>query len=66
VDDNVHPQNTQQLVYELQKAGKPFRLMLYPKSQHGVSDPTLGKHLRTLMLSFIEETLLGPSAGGAR
>ena len=24
IDDNVHPQNTMQLAYELQKAGKPF------------------------------------------
>ncbi len=29
IDDNVHLQNTMQLTYELQKAGKPFRLMLY-------------------------------------
>ena len=28
--------NTIQFVYELQKAGKPFELMLYPKSRHGV------------------------------
>jgi len=28
IDDNVHPQNTMQFVYELQKAQKPFRLML--------------------------------------
>jgi dipeptidyl-peptidase-4 len=70
VDDNVHPQNTQQLAYELQKAGKPFRLMFYPKSQHGVTDASQVKHLRTLMVSFIEETLLGsapaPTAGAAR
>ena len=58
IDDNVHPQNTMQLAYELQKAGKPFRLMLYPKSRHGVSDPVLVKHLRETMLSFIEQTLL--------
>jgi dipeptidyl-peptidase-4 len=29
IDDNVHMQNTMALAYELQKAGKPFRLMLY-------------------------------------
>ena len=38
-DDNVHPQNTLQFAHELQKAGKPFRLMLYPKSRHGITDP---------------------------
>ncbi|MFN2514245.1 MAG: alpha/beta hydrolase family protein, partial [Pyrinomonadaceae bacterium] len=31
MDDNVHVQNTLQFAYELQKAGKPFQLMLYPK-----------------------------------
>ena len=39
IDDNVHLQNTLQFAYELQKAQKPFRLMLYPKSRHGVTDP---------------------------
>ncbi|HKP71423.1 MAG TPA: DPP IV N-terminal domain-containing protein, partial [Pyrinomonadaceae bacterium] len=33
MDDNVHVQNTIQFAYELQKAGKPFQLMLYPKSR---------------------------------
>jgi len=63
LDDNVHPQNTLQLALELQNAGKPFRLMLYPKSRHGVTDPKLVKHLRSLMVDFIEETLrigMGP------
>ena len=58
IDDNVHPQNTMQFAHELQKAGLPFRLMLYPKSRHGVSDPALVKHLRATMLAFVEETLL--------
>jgi dipeptidyl-peptidase-4 len=44
-------------VYELQKAGKQFELMVYPKSRHGVTDPVLVKHLRTLMTEFILENL---------
>ncbi|HET6891437.1 MAG TPA: S9 family peptidase, partial [Pyrinomonadaceae bacterium] len=32
IDDNVHMANTIQFVYELQKAGKQFELMVYPKS----------------------------------
>jgi dipeptidyl-peptidase 4 len=52
IDDNVHVANTIQLAYELQKAGKPFGLMLYPKSRHGISDPLLVKHLRQTMLDF--------------
>ena len=53
IDDNVHMQNTIQFAYELQKAGKPFQLMLYPKSRHGVNDPLLVKHMRATMTDFI-------------
>jgi dipeptidyl-peptidase-4 len=52
VDDNVHVANTLQFAYELQKANKPFQLMLYPKSRHGVTDPLLARHLRGLMLDY--------------
>jgi len=61
IDDNVHPQNTLLFAQELQKAGKPFRMMLYPKARHSVADPHQVKHLRSLMLSFVEETLLAPA-----
>lgn len=57
IDDNVHVQNTMQFAYELQKAGKLFRMMLYPKSRHGVTDPALVSQMRKTMFSFIEETL---------
>ncbi|MGA7615397.1 MAG: S9 family peptidase [Thermoanaerobaculia bacterium] len=57
IDDNVHVQNTLQFAYELQKANKPFRMMLYPKSRHGVVNPLQVLHLRSMMLSFIDETL---------
>jgi dipeptidyl-peptidase-4 len=57
IDDNVHVSNTIQLVYELQRAQKPFQLMLYPKSRHGITDPVLVKHLRTTMLNFVLEHL---------
>jgi dipeptidyl aminopeptidase/acylaminoacyl peptidase len=37
MDDNVHMQNSIQLIHALQRAGKDdFELMLYPRSQHGV------------------------------
>ena len=62
IDDNVHPQNTLQFAHELQQAGKPFRMMLYPKARHAVTDGASLRHLRGLMLDFIEETLLGPRA----
>ena len=58
LDDNVHPQNTTQFAYELQRAGKPFQMMMYPKSAHGVSDPQLATHLRRMMLDFTTQNLL--------
>lgn len=56
-DDNVHVQNTLQFAYELQKAGKPFELMLYPKSRHALTDRLLVTHMRTRMLAFTISTL---------
>ncbi len=67
MDDNVHMANTMQFAYELQKAGKPFELMLYPKSRHGVTDPLLVKHLHERMLDFTLRTLKPePVAAGTR
>ena len=57
IDDNVHMQNTVQFVYELQKAGKQFDLMIYPKSRHGVTDPLLLKHMRQMMTDYIVKHL---------
>lgn len=53
IDDNVHRQNSEQFVYELQRAGKPFEMMIYPRQRHGVTDARLNKHLRQTMLDFI-------------
>ena len=57
IDDNVHMQNTIQFIYELEKAEKPFRLMVYPKSRHGVADPALVQHLHITQLQFLDEVL---------
>lgn len=57
-DDNVHLQNTLQFAYELQNAGKSFRMMVYPRSRHTFTEPLLIRHLHATMLEFIEETLL--------
>ena len=57
IDDNVHMQNSIQFVYELEKAGKQFEFMIYPKSRHGVADPALVKHMREMMLRFILKNL---------
>ncbi len=60
MDDNVHPQNTTQLADELQRANVPFRLMTYARSTHRIDDAHLARHLRAMMLAFVEETLQSP------
>lgn len=57
MDDNVHMQNTMQLVNELQKENKQFDLMLYPTQRHGVTNPAQVKHWYTMMTEFILRNL---------
>lgn len=52
IDDNVHMTNTLQLAYGLQKAGKQFELMIYPKSRHGITDPQQVQHQFQMMTDF--------------
>jgi dipeptidyl aminopeptidase/acylaminoacyl peptidase len=56
MDDNVHIQNTIQFIEELQKAGKQFEIMVYPKARHGI-EPPYGNHYQKLQLEFIRRTL---------
>ena len=46
-DDNVHFQNTIQMIDALIRAGKQFRLMVYPNKTHGIS----GTGTRTQLVS---------------
>jgi dipeptidyl-peptidase-4 len=62
IDDNVHPQNSIRFAHALQKANRPFRMMVYPQSRHAVTDRALVRHLRGLVLGFVGETLLGRPA----
>ena len=57
IDDNVHLQNTIQFAYELQKAGKQFQLMLYPRSRHGIRDKSLDYHRQRLIYDFVMKNL---------
>ena len=59
MDDNVHLQNSIQLIYGLQKAGKDFQMMFYPSpsSRHGIGDPAQSRHLRDLETKFVLENL---------
>lgn len=56
MDDNVHIQNTYQLVDTLQKINKPFELMVYPGERHGWRGPKT-RFTATLRNSFIQRYL---------
>ncbi len=57
MDDNVHMQNSIQLIDALQNLGKPFEFMLYPGERHGVRGAKAA-HLRNDNHSFYYEHLL--------
>ena len=59
IDDNVHRQNSEQFAYELQRAGKSFEMMVYPRSRHGITDPRLNMHFRRAMFDFVMEAVGG-------
>ena len=62
IDDNVHPANTMKLVHALQRAGKLFELMLYPRQRHGVTEPALSVHWQKLQLDLVQRHLLAGTA----
>jgi dipeptidyl-peptidase-4 len=57
IDDNVHMQNSIQLIDKLQDQGKDFEMMLYPGERHGWGGPKRD-HLSKLTLKFWFENLL--------
>jgi len=50
-DDNVHLQNTIQMVNAFINSGKQFQLMLYPRKTHGIA----GKGSRTHLFHLIQD-----------
>src|SRR5450432_18296 len=56
-DDNVHFQNTIQMIDALVKAGKQFDLMLYPNKTHGISGIVCRLHLFTMIEDHFEREL---------
>jgi dipeptidyl-peptidase 4 len=44
-DDNVHFQNSMQMINALIKAGKPFELMIYPNKTHSIAGSDARDHL---------------------
>jgi dipeptidyl aminopeptidase/acylaminoacyl peptidase len=53
MDDNVHVQNSVQLIEALQRADKDFDVMVYPRARHGVP----GKHYQKLVIDFMKRHL---------
>jgi dipeptidyl-peptidase-4 len=57
MDDNVHLQNSIQLVDKLQELNKHFEFMLYPGGRHGWGGPK-ATHLRNENYRFYYKYLL--------
>lgn len=57
MDDNVHVQNTMQLIDKLQNANKHFELMIYTGSRHGFG-PAKSAHDRSERIRFYYQHLL--------
>ena len=58
-DDNVHMQNTMQMVNALITGGKQFDLQIYPRKTHSISGPGTRVHLFTRIRSHFHRELLG-------
>nr|NQU89665.1 S9 family peptidase [Bacteroidota bacterium] len=57
-DDNVHPQNTYDLITALVAADKDFEMLLYPNSNHGIyAGRNTTFHLYSKMTDFLMENL---------
>lgn len=56
-DDNVHFQNSVELINALVRNNKQFDLMVYPDRNHGIYGGKTRLHLYTLMTNYIVENL---------
>lgn len=56
-DDNVHVQNTMELVKALVKSGKDFDYFIYPDKNHAIPGRSARMHLYEMMTDFVMETL---------
>lgn len=56
-DDNVHFQNSVEMVNALVKANKQFDLFFYPDKNHGIYGGNARLHLYTMMTNYILENL---------
>jgi len=58
-DDNVHLQNSVQMLDALVKAGRPVDFMLYPGKNHGIPGRQARTHVYEKITRFFTEHLLG-------
>jgi dipeptidyl-peptidase-4 len=63
-DDNVHMQNTMQMISAFIEAGKQFDLMLYPRKTHAISGAASRIHLFTRIRDHFRHELLGEQDAG--
>ena len=56
-DDNVHLQNTSEMISALVDADKQFDLFVYPNKNHGIYGGNTRYHLYTKMTNFLLENL---------
>lgn len=56
-DDNVHYQNSMEMITALVNANKQFDLFIYPDKNHGISGGNTRLHLYTKMTNFILDNL---------
>jgi dipeptidyl-peptidase-4 len=56
-DDNVHPQNTTQMVKKLEEAGKLYQMLLYPNLTHSIAGGNAQYHLYRSMTQFVLDNL---------
>lgn len=56
-DDNVHPQNSMELITDLVDANVKFQLMVYPNKNHGIYGGNTRLHLYTKMTDFLMNSL---------
>ncbi|MHB1794127.1 MAG: alpha/beta fold hydrolase [Acidobacteriaceae bacterium] len=59
-DDNVHMQNTIQMIQQFVTADVPYRLMLYPRKTHSIAGAPARTHLFNAILQQFETNLRPP------
>ena len=56
-DDNVHYQNTMEMINAMVAADKQFDLFIYPNKNHGIYGGNTRNHLYNMMLDYTLKNL---------